>query len=1084
MLSNNSSRATSTFGDFRSGRSNAVAAGCGPFPLSFPQERIWFWEQLAPASSLYNVPVALRMRGPLNFQALTKSLNSIVARHEVLRSVFRLEEGQSAQFIRPGLPLVLEVVDISGTPASERELEMSRLVNEEVRRPFNLSRDLLLRARAIRLGEADHALVLTMHHIASDGWSLGILLRELSAAYTAYTRGALPGFPELPLQYADFAVSQRTRDRQIDCHRLLSFWKRQIRADLDPIHVTPDKRRPAIQTFRGARERVMIEPPLAARLVVLGQERKASLFMTLLAALKVLLHRYSGHSEIVVGFPVAGRNRPDTANLIGFFGNTLVSVSDLSANPSFLAFLQQVRDSTLDLFEHDELPFERIVEQIDPQRSASRPPLFQTLFVCETGLVSRADWTGLTVERLDVDTATAKFDLSFLIEEKGEEKDGLEITLEYNTDLFEASSMRMLLDHYHILLRELAANADRPVASIPILSARERRQLVIDWNQTQRPYPRQTVHKLFDEQVERTPDAPAVLCGDDQLTYRELASRANALAAKLERLGVHSGSKVGVIVADRNLEMIVAVLAVLKSGAAYVPLDAKLPQARLDFLIRDAGIHVLLATFALSHLPASGVSVVPIDLSEPSRQTANVCCETASDDPAYLLYTSGSTGVPKAVEVPHRGIARLIFGQDYVQFSPQQVFLQLSPLWFDLSTLEIWGPLLHGGRCVLFPRRVATARELGCTLRKYGVTTLWLTASMFNAIVDEAPEALATLDELLVGGEALSVPHVRRALKLLPNVHLINGYGPTENTTFTTAFRIPRDLPEDVTSIPIGQPIANTTVYILDRHLEPVPIGVPGELCTGGPGLALGYFARPALTAQNFVPNPFEEGVLYRTGDRARYRPDGNIEFLGRFDDQVKIRGCRVELGEIEAVLAKHPNVKSAAVVLSTAAEGLQCIVAHVVPRHPSMDLSEDLRAFLARHLPDYMIPTKFVVWDGLPLLSSGKLDRGALAERDRLQPEPVGPIVLPRDGLENRLVKIWQKILEKQPLGIKDNFFSLGGNSLAAIRMMAAVERAFGQKLDVSVLLGAQTIEQLAARLKGTHASSTGPAQGAAASN
>ena len=1029
---------------------------------------IWFCHQVDPLSPVYNVPLGLRIRGDLDLPALQKSLDLVVVRHEALRTTFSAETGNPVQIVGPARPVTLEITDISALPAPECEKALLSVAREEASRPFDLTRDLMLRAKVFRIAERVYALVLTMHHVASDGWSLGVLLRELSAAYAAHHAGISPELPSLTMQYADYAIRQREFVESADWQPLLSFWKERAGQDLDRLHITPDKRRPARQTFRGARESIVLPAAFVAELVKLGQSRKASLFMTLLSAFQVLLHRYSGHDEIAVGFPIAGRNQPETCDSIGFFGNTLISCSDLSENPLFLDFLENVRDSALLAYERQEFPFGKLVQCLQPERNPSKPLLFQTLFVFENGLIPRIAWPGLQVDRFDVHTSTAKFDLSVLIEER----DGLEIVLEYNTDLFEPATIRRLLGHYNVLLQALVDNPDRRVGTLPILSPAERMQLLVDWNKTQRPCPQLCVHELFEQQAQKTPEATAVRFDNAQLTYRELNRQADALAVRLRILGVGLGSKVGVLLAERKGHLVVALLAILKAGAAYVPLDPKLPQARLDSMIRQADIRVLLAQAGV-RVPPVPVHLFWLDRWQPSdeeKQAEPASCHVNPGDLAYVIFTSGSTGAPKGVAIPHRGIARLIFGQDYIRFGPEQVFLQFAPLGFDLSTLEIWGPLLHGGTCALFGGRALDAQELARALRKYKVTTLWLTASMFNVIIDDAPDVLAPLKQILVGGEALSVPHVRRALKLLPHIQLINGYGPTENTTFTSAYRIPPELPEDICSIPIGRPIANTTVYILDKHLQPVPIGVPGELYTGGAGLALGYLSQPCLSAQKFVANPFEGGdasLLYRTGDIARYLPDGNIEFIGRCDDQVKIRGCRVELGEIEAVLNRHPQVKAAAAMVTQTSGQFPSIICHIVPRDRHDALADELRTFLQAQLPDYMVPAKFVVRPFLPLLPNGKVDRRALVEADASDAASARCLTPPRDTLETELVKIWQKILETRPIGTKDNFFDLGGHSLAVIRLITTIERRFGKRMDVSAFLGAQTVEQLAIYLR-----------------
>jgi aspartate racemase len=583
---------------------------------------------------------------------------------------------------------------------------------------------------------------------------------------------------------------------------------------------------------------------------------------------------------------------------------------------------------------------------------------------------------------------------------------------------------------------------------------------------------------LFEEQAERTPDAPAILFKDQQLSYRELNARANALAMHLRSLGCAVGARVAVLM-ERAPEVVIALLGILKAGGAYLPLDPADPAERLAFLMRDAGVKVLITQtqFAGTEGP-SDLSVICLDRWKPAKggtEAGNLAAETTLDSLAYVIYTSGSTGTPKGVESPHRGIVRLLFGQEYARFGNNEVFLQFVPLWFDLSTFEIWGPLLHGGKCVLFPGRVATARELGEVIRKYKVTTLWLTASLFNAVIDEAPEELATVRQILIGGEALSVPHIRRGLEHLPQVELINGYGPTENTTLTSTYSIPQEFPRDSSSVPIGRPISNSTIYILDKNLQLVPVGVPGELYTGGAGLARGYLNRATLTDEKFISNPFSESAgepLYKTGDLARYLPDGNVEFLGRLDNQVKVRGFRIELGEVESALSSHPDVKMQAVEARAGCDGTKYLVAHVVRRQTQSTTAADLRAFLEEKLPAYMVPSQFVLHSSLPLLSSGKVNRRLLAEQGVSEPLPTGRFVKPRDAIEAKLVGIWESILDTHPLSVTDNFFDLGGHSLNAVRLFVMIEQRFGIRLNLSTLLTAPTVEELAACLRHLEAS------------
>jgi amino acid adenylation domain-containing protein len=710
-----------------------------------------------------------------------------------------------------------------------------------------------------------------------------------------------------------------------------------------------------------------------------------------------------------------------------------------------------------------------LVESLCPQRSLGHTPLFQVMFVFQNDPTPNTHWPGLALRRFDVETRTAKFDLTISIEKK----DGFEVALEYNTDLFEAATVQRMLDHYQRLLEAVASHPEIRLGNLPILTPNERRQVLVDWNPAQSSYPQACIHDLFEEQVEQAPEAVALTFQGRQISYHELNRRSNQLARYLQVYGIGPEVKVGICF-ERSPELVIGILGILKAGGAYVPLDPSDPLERLAFIVRDSGMQVLLTQREFSgSLATEGVRVIYLDSFlgwDTQDAYENVVSGATSGNLAYVMYTSGSTGQPKGVEILHRGIVSLLFGQDYVRLNEKEVFLQLAPISSDASTFEIWGPLLHGGRCVLFPGKIPTALELGEVLSKHQVTTLWLTASLFNALVEEAPEALLSVRQLLVGGEGLSIPHVRRAMKQLPHAELINAYSATESTTLSCTYRIPRETRRTPFPIPIGRPIAHTSVYILDHHMQPVPTGVQGELYIEGPGVARGYVDQPQFTHERFVPNPFggsPQDRLCKTGDLARYLPDGNIEFLGRVDNQVKIRGFRIEPGEIEAALAQHPQVKAAAVAVREDPRKEKYLVAYAVPRDGKLLQADELGAFLKKRLPDYMVPAHFLVLSSLPLLSSGKIDRQALPTPEPLSRVQEREYVAPRNSIEAKLVKIWERTLGTKPIGVTDNFFDLGGHSLMAVRLVAVIQDSLGKKLDLPSLFSAPTIEQIAACLK-----------------
>ncbi|HVO10121.1 MAG TPA: amino acid adenylation domain-containing protein, partial [Vicinamibacteria bacterium] len=903
-------------------------------PASFAQERLWFLEQLAPGSGRYNLWRAIRLQGPLHVEALERALGEVLRRHEALRTRFVESGGRPFQEVLEPGHFPLAVVALEGFEAAERLSQARRLAQQEAARPFDLGRGPLIRGVLLRLDPEDHVLVLTVHHVAADAWSMGIVLGELGALYGAFREGLPSPLPEPGVQYRDFAAWQR---RHLDGERLeqqLSYWKDRLAGRSAVLELAADRARPAMPSFRGEEQESRLGLRLLERLRRLAQAEEATLFVVVLAAFQVLLHRYTGRLDVIVGSPVAGRTRSELEGLVGFFVNMLALRVDLSGDPSFREVVRRVRESVLGAQAHQELPFERLVEELEPGRDPNRSPLFEVVFAFQNTPRRSLALAGLVPSALGARVETTRFDLECHVAESAA---GLGVTIRYSTDLFEAASVERMLEHYGTLLESVAGDPDQAISRLSMLSGEERRRLVRDWNQTSTDCPQRSLGEVFSEAARAHPRAIAVSCGAERVTYAELDARSNRLAAYLRRRGVALESRVGICM-ERSPLMVAGLLGIIKAGGAYVPLDPDYPAERLALLAADSGVSVVL-TDALLRDRVEGCGPAAIlcldaEWSEIEREPADAVTSGAGlGNLAYVIYTSGSTGVPKGVEATHRGVLRLVFGADYAEFGPDQVFLQLAPVSFDASTLELWGPLLHGGGCVLFPGRIPSWHELGEVVAREGVTTLWLTSSLYNAAVDEAPEALRGVRQLLVGGEALSVPHVRKGRERLPGTRIINGYGPTEGTTFTCCYTIPGDL-GGRPSIPIGRPISNTRVYVLDAALEPVPVGVPGELCVGGDGLARGYLRRPDLTAEKFVPDPFGAepgGRLYRTGDTVRYLDDGRLEYLGRRDEQVKLRGYRIELGEIEAALSGLGGVKQAVVAVKEDATGEKRLVAYVV---------------------------------------------------------------------------------------------------------------------------------------------------------
>ncbi|HEX6908775.1 MAG TPA: amino acid adenylation domain-containing protein, partial [Longimicrobium sp.] len=858
-----------------------------PLPLSFAQQRLWFIDQLEPGRATYNLPYALRLRGRLDVGAMERALSEIVRRHETLRTRFGGDAGAPVQVIDRATPVRIQVVDLSDRPHGEREAALRDLVADEAARPFDLAAGPLLRTTLARLGDDEHALLFTLHHIVSDGWSTGVLVREVSELYGAFAEGRAASLPELPVQYADFAAWQRAWLTGDVLAEQLGWWRERLAGAPPLLELPTDRPRPAAVSDRGGSVPFTLPAQTTRALRELSRREGATLFMTLLAAWQLLLSRYSGQDDVCVGTPIAGRTRLETEGLIGFFINTLVLRTDLSGAPSFRALLGRVREATLGAYQHQDLPFERLVEELAPERALGRTPLFQAMFIVQNNAREALRLGTLDAEPLGGAGEPAKFDLTLSLEEHGEQLAG---ALQYRVDLFDGDTIQRMLGHWTALLTAVLADPGRPVTEHVLLGDGERRMLEA-WNATDAGYPSQsTVHALFAQQAARTPDAFAVVRGDDALTYAELDASADRLAAHLRARGVGAESRVGVCL-ERGPELIVGLLAVLKAGGAYVPLDPSYPRERLAWMMGDAHVAVLLTQDGLRDaLPASdAVAVVSIDGDAAEIAAADPVDRTEDVGPnglAYVIYTSGSTGTPKGVGVEHRAVVRLVRGANYVSLDDDEAVLHAAPISFDASTFEIWGALLNGARLVVHAGDSAALDELGGTIVRHGVTTMWLTAGLFQVMVDERLDDLGGVRQLLAGGDVLPAASVKRLRARFPSCRVINGYGPTENTTFTACYPVPAGWDGD--AVPIGTPVSNTRVHVLDAALRPAPVGVPGELYLAGAGLSRGYLGRPALTAERFVPDPFGRpgARLYRTGDRARWRADGELEFLGRMDHQ------------------------------------------------------------------------------------------------------------------------------------------------------------------------------------------------------
>ncbi len=1039
----------------------------GPLPLSLMQERLWLLEQLQPGTSLYNMSWASWLEGPLHLSSLEYALSGLLQRHEALRTTFVLEAGEPVQRIHPQLELPLPLVDLRELPEAEAEAQALLVASEEARRPFDLARGPLIRALLLRTGETKHLLVLSLHHIISDGWSLGVAIREFLALYEARLTGQPSPLPVPVLQPVDHAVWQRGWLRGEALETQLGYWRGQLAGAPPVLELPTDFPRPGVQRFRGASLQVHLPAALSSAFRVLCRREGVTSFMGLLAAFQLLLSRSSGQEDVCVGSPISGRHHPGLEALLGFFVNTLVLRTRLSPELSFRELLGRVRETTLGAYAHQDLPFEKLVEALQPPRSLSHAPLVQAVLALQETPRFEGGTTGLSFRPVDLGSDTAKFDLTLSLADTPE---GFTGRLEYDADLFTPATAARMMEHLRVLLEGAVADPGRSLGELPMMDEAERRRLLVEWNATHVDYPRDAcLSALFEAQAERTPDAVAVELGDERLTYRELDRRANQLARHLLGRGVGPGTPVGLCV-RRSLELVVGTLGILKAGGAYVPLDPTYPRERLAFMVEDTRVPVVLTQRSLLPvLPESGAAVVLLDegWSEVAREPEDSPgIRVPGEALAYVMYTSGSTGRPKGVCIPQRAVARLVLGSSFARWGPDEVFLQLAPICFDAATLELWGTLLHGARLVLFPPSPPMVDELKAVLDRHGVTTLWLTAALFEQISAMRPEALRGVRRLLAGGDVLPPAAVRE--RLSGGGVLVNGYGPTENTTFTTCHVMEGTAPEG--AIPIGRPIANTRVYVVDRQLRPVPVGVPGELLMGGDGLAWGYLGRPDLTAERFIPDPFglePGGRLYRSGDRVRHRADGTLEFLGRLDAQVKIRGFRVEPGEVEEALRQHPCVAEAVVVARPDPAGGKRLVAYAVPRSGQALEPRALRTFLAERLPEYMVPAALMPLPSLPLSPNGKVDRGALPEPEVSRPAGV-EFVEPTTPLERRISELLAKVLGVERVGVEDHFFAdLGGNSLSVVKACALLREELKRDVPATRFFEHSTVRALAASLE-----------------
>ncbi|RMD95402.1 MAG: amino acid adenylation domain-containing protein [Calditrichaeota bacterium] len=1036
------------------------------YPLSFAQQRLWFLDQLEPGNSAYNIPAAFRLKGKLNIQALEKSIIEIQRRHKVFQTQFIAENGKPVQVINPEIFAKPSIIELQNLPESRRMNELQPLMQEQIQQPFDLSKGPLLRITLFHLDKEDHVLLLVMHHIIADGWSVGIFIQEMATLYQIFLDNSndLPVegvLPELKLQYGEFAVWQREWLQGERLTKQMNYWKQQL-ADVPVLELPTDYPRPVLQTYRGRRERIELSPELTASIKKLSLAEGATVYMTLLTTFMCLLYRYSGQEDISVGTPIANRHYENIENLIGFFVNTLVLRAHLKGNLTFQQLLSRVRQTTLAAYDHQDLPFEMLVDTLHPKRSLNRTPLFQVMFSLQNTPSQSISLPELELENIDVYNGKAKFDLTVYMWEEANKLCGV---FEYNADLFKASSIKRMIQHFKNLLGGVVSQPNQKISAQPLLSSNERSQLLSEWDGgVAREEEFRSFPEVFEEVALREPDRVAVEVDGERLSYGELNARSNCLAGYLRGLGVGPEVLVGVYM-ERSLELLVALLGVLKSGGAYVPLDPSYPRERLSYMIEDSGLGVILTQESLvGEVPSEGVLVVSVDGRWAEISKAGFGGIEGGVDGrnlAYVIYTSGSTGRPKGVGVEHRSLMNFLEAmREEPGLGREDRVLAVTTLSFDISALELYLPLLVGGRVVLAGREVARdGRRLGELISRRGVTVMQGTPATWRLLLGSGWLGDGRL-KMLCGGEALSRDLAVQLLGL--GGELWNMYGPTEATVWCMVCRV-EGLDEG--EVYIGGPVRNLRYYVLDGNLEPVPVGVCGELYIGGLGLARGYLGRGDLTAERFLPDPFsgEAGDrMYRTGDLVRYCGGGRLEYLGRLDHQVKVRGFRIELGEIEACLRGHRGVRDA-VVLVQEVGGERQLVGYVVCGGGAVPSVSELRSYLGGYLPEYMVPNSYVYLDALPLTPNGKVDRGSLPLPGGARPELSTSYVAPQNEVERVIAEIWQGVLGVEEVGIEDNFFDLGGHSLLLVQVQNKLQEHFKRDIPIIDLFKYPTVHALA---------------------
>jgi amino acid adenylation domain-containing protein len=1039
-----------------------------PIEASFAQERLYFMEKLAPGSCIFNMLNGFSIRGELDRGVMEKAIGEVVRRHEVLRTNLVQAHGRVWQVISESTGSAMDFVDLSYLPEVESTAEAKRLAIGWVQKSYDLSKDRLFRTVLMKISRDRHLLAILSHHTVLDGWSLGVFASELVSIYASFVEGKPSPLSELTAQYRDYSVQQRERYNAGEFEKEWEYWKGRLGTDLQVLELQTDKPRGGETTHRG--DMVILTIPCGVRdkLKLLGMRHGCTLYMTLLAAFYVFLYKYSGSSDLVVGCPVAGRRSNELEGLMGLFINTLPVRAELSGTMSFTRLLKKIRRLCIDTYDNQGIPFEKIIERLAPERSLSHSPVYQVLFQLKNFPTAGKRGNPIDLEAFEFGWVTAKVDLTM---DMLESEEGIGCELEYSTELFERGTAERMAKAWAKLLQGIADSEDMEISRLQLFPPDELHWLVVERNRTRTEYPRdKCVHQIFEGAASMAPDAIAITHGRTSLTYGDLNERANKLSRHLSGLGVLAGDLVGVCL-DRSIDMVIALLAILKAGGVYVPLEPNHPPERMESIFRDITSRAVITVGRYAGRMPLGATRVCLDNEAAEiqgRPGGNACNHVDSGSAACVIYTSGSLGMPKGVYCSHRGVVRVAVNTNYIEIKPGDTVVHASSPVFDATTFEIWGALLNGARVLIVDKEILLSND-GCTelLRRERATVMFITTALFNLKAREAPSTFGSLRTLMFGGEVADPTSVKRVLELGRPRRLLHMYGPTENSVFSTFYEV-FQVAEGVHSIPIGGNVSNSSSYILDGDLQPVPIGVKGEIFLSGDGVALGYIGQPDLTRSYFLPNPFEPGrTLYKTGDLAKFLPNGNIEFLGREDLQVKIRGFRVELGEIEAALTSHPSVKAAAVMVEEDGEGKEkCLVAYVLPGSGVVVKPEELRAFMTRRLPNYMVPRSFVFIESMPLTPTGKIDRRRLPKPavGRVEVETAGGLM---DDTESKLAIIFGRVLGAGAVGREDDFFELGGHSLLAVRLCSAIEHEFRVSLPVATLFRAPSVGLLARELK-----------------